>query len=146
MSKQLRVKLLPNWTTEKNPDGPATFVRTDSQDSGALQASLMTEYTGGKAPLPTVEGLIDLAQGHGERHAVGELVETAGGACALGRFGTAVFRSEEFPRMQLWYLSNGHDIVLASYICCTEPEPAEVEEAQQIVGTLGLSGTSADEL
>ena len=140
MAKRLRVQLLSNWVPEANPGGPATFIRTDSRDSGALQVSLMAEYKSGKPPLPTPEDLIGLAQGHGERHDAGALMETASGVCQLGTFGTAVFRSAQFPRVQFWYLSNGYDFVLTTHVCATEPEAAEVDEAQQIVGMLGLSG------
>jgi hypothetical protein len=140
MGKRLHVQLLPNWTSADNPGGPATFIRTDSRDSGALQVSLMAEYKSGKPPLPTAEDLIELAQGHGERHDAGELVDRTSGACRLGTFGTAVFQSAEYPRLQFWYLSNGYDFVLATHVCATEPEGAEVTEAQQIVGMLGLSG------
>jgi hypothetical protein len=140
MAKRVKVRLLPNWASADNPGGPATFYRTDSQDSGALQVSLMAEYTGGAPPNPTAQDLIELAQGHGERHDAGELVETGSGASRIGTFGTAVFRSAEFPRIQFWYLSNGYDFVLATHVCSVEPEAAEVAEAQQIVGMLGLLG------
>ena len=62
------------------------------------------------------------------------------GACDLGTYGAAVFRSTDYPRIQFWYLSNGRDFVLATYVCTSEPEAAEVAEAQRIVGLLGLSG------
>jgi hypothetical protein len=139
MGKRLQVQLLPNWAQTDNPDGPATFYRTDSDDSGALQVSLYAEYKGGKAPDPSTKDLIELSQGHGERHNAGDLVETSSGECALGSYGSAVFRSKEYPRIQFWYLSNGSDFVLATHVCTVKPEPAEVAEAQQIVGMLGLS-------
>jgi hypothetical protein len=132
--------LLPNWAQADNSDGPATFYRTDSDDSGALQVSQYAEYNGGKVPNPTYNDLIELAQDHGQRHNAGELVGTDSGACALGSYGAAAFRSAEYPRIQFWYLSNGRDFILATHICTVEPEAAEVTEAQQIVGMLGLSG------
>jgi hypothetical protein len=49
-----------------------------------------------------------------------------------------VFRSAGY-RTQLWYLSNGFDFVLATHVCCDEPEAAEIAEAQQIVGLIELS-------
>src|SRR5690349_4720486 len=112
MAKRLQVRLLPNWAQADNPDGPATFYRTDSDDSGALQVSLYAEYTGGRVPNPSAEDLIELARGHGQRHDVGELVESLSGACSLGTYGAAVFRSAEYPRIQFWYLSDGRDFIL----------------------------------
>ena len=61
------------------------------------------------------------------------------GAYDLGSYGSAVFRSAAYPRIQFWYLSNGRDFVLATHVCTVEPEATEVAEAQQIVGMLGLS-------
>src|SRR5262245_30083387 len=134
MAKRLRVRLLPNWAdgSRDNPGGPATFYRTDSEVSGALQLSLLTEYVGGQVPNPTGGELIELAQGHGEHYEAGELVQTGSGACHLGTFGTAIFRSDEYPRIQFWYLSNGRDFVLATHVCTVEPDNVEVAEAQQI--------------
>jgi hypothetical protein len=140
VAKRLQVRLLPNWAQADNPDGPVTFYRCDSGDSGSLQVSLYAEYMGGKVPNPSPDDLIELAQDHGQRHNAGELVGTHSGACDLGSFGAVVFRSAECPRFQLWYLSNGRDFVLATHICTVEPEAAEVFEAQQIVDMLGLSG------
>ena len=125
-----------------NPDGPATFYRTDSDDSGALQVSLYAEYTGGKVPNPSPDDLVALAQGHGQRHDAGELVGTHSGACVLGRFGAAVYRAAEYPRIEVWCLCNGRDFVLATHICTVEPEAAEVSEAEEIVGMLMLSRQS----
>lgn len=139
MDKRLRVRLLANWAQDVNSDGPATFYRTDSDDSGALQVSLYAEYTGGKHPNPSLDDLIELAQGHGRRHDVGQVICTDSGACDLGSYGTVVFRSAEYPRIQFWYLSNGRDFVLATYVCTIEPAAAEVSEAQQIVSMLALS-------
>lgn len=139
MAKRLQVRLLPNWARAENAGGPATFYRADHDDSGALQVTLSAEYTGGEVPNPSPEYLVALARRLGRQNDAGDLVEEASGACALGTFGTAVFRSEATPRFQLWFLSNGRDFVLATHICVAEPEPAEVVEARRIVEMLGLS-------
>ena len=139
MGKRLQVQLLPNWAQMDNPDGPDTFYRTDSDDSGALQVSLYAEYKSGKVPNPSTRDLVELAQEHGERHNAGTLVQTSSGQCGLGNYGSAIFQSKEYPRIQFWYLSNGGDFVLATHTCTVEPEAAEVAEAQEIVGILGLS-------
>lgn len=139
MAKRVQVRLVWNWEQIANPEGPATFIRADTDEPGVLQVSLYAEYKSGKTPNPTARDLIELACGHGERHAVGELVETSSGVCDLGTFGSAVFQSEEYAREQFWYLSNGWDFVLATLICTTEPDPDEVAEAQQIVQMLTLS-------
>jgi hypothetical protein len=115
----LQVRLLSNWVdfSKNNPNGPPTFFRTGTKDPGLLRISMYAEYRGGAIPNPTGEQLVDLAKGHGERQKSGELVETRSGTCALGVFGTAVFRSGKWPHAQLWYLSDGKDFVLATLLC-----------------------------
>src|SRR5262249_381520 len=102
-------------------------------------ALLVSVDKSGKVPNPSTKDLIELAQAHGERHNVGKLVETLSGACDMGNYGSAVFRSTEYPRIQIWYLSNGRDFVLATYVCTAQPEAEEVAQAQQIVSMLRLS-------
>jgi hypothetical protein len=140
VAKRLRVFLLPNWAQADNPNGPATFYRTDSDESGALQMSSYAEYNAGKVPNELSDDLVEFAKRLGQRHDAGELLGTDSGACFLGRFGAAVFRSAKYLRSQFWLLSNGRGFVLATHICAVEPEAAEVSEAQEIVGTLMLSG------
>lgn len=142
MAKQLEIRLLPNWAdvSGENPGGPATYARTNSKGSGALQVSLAAEYRGGRVPNPSQQDLIRLAQGYGESQQAGSLVSAASGDCQLGTYGTAVFRSAANPHLQLWLLSNGRDFVLATHVCVVEPETAECTEAQQIVSMIGLSG------
>ena len=68
----------------------------------------------------------------------GELAESSGGACRFGSFGTAVFRSSEHPRIQVWFISDGRDHIMATHICDREPDAEEVAEAQQIASSLAL--------
>jgi hypothetical protein len=139
VAKRLQVFLLPNWARADNPDGPVTLYRTDSDDSGALQVSPYAEYNACKVPNTLADDLVGFAQRYGQRRDAGELVGTLSGACILGKFGAAVFRSTEYPRFQVWVLSNRRGFVLATHICTVEPEAAEVSEAQEIVGMLMLS-------
>ena len=141
MGKRLKIHLLPNWMDQSrnNPGGPPTFTRANSADSGALQISFAAEYRGRQVPNPSAQDLIGLARRHGENWGIGELIETTSGSCTLGKFGSAVFRSSKCPRVQLWCLSNGYDFVLATHVCCVDPDPAEVGEAQDIVSMVDLS-------
>lgn len=138
MAKKVQVRLLPRWAQMPNPNGPASFTRDDLDEPAVLQVSLHAEYRSGPAPNPTVADLIELAQGLGRRHDAGEVVESFGGECELGRLGSVVFRSNKYPRIQFWYLSNGFDFVLATLVCSKEPEPDELKEAGEIVGRLAL--------
>jgi len=72
----------------------------------------------------------------------GKPVETASGRCAFGKFGTAIFRTAENPRVQVWKLSNGKDFILVTQIFPAEPDAMEVQEAEQIVKGLTVEAVS----
>jgi hypothetical protein len=132
---RLKIKLPSNWGQQNNPDGPATFCREGS--TSAFQVS-WAEYRGGKLPQVTVDGLKEMATDFGRKNGFGDPVESSGGACMFGSFGTAVYRSAEYPLVQVWFISDGRDHIMATHICNCEPESDEVAEAQQIAGSLVL--------
>lgn len=131
------IKLPKGWKNFENPDGPPTYCRELSDTPGPLQISC-AEYRSGTIPNPSVDDLKKLSIGLGQKHDLGDLVESSSGPCNLGMMGTAVFRSDENPRIQVWHLSNGRDFIMVTHICPTEPDPVEVREAQEIVRTLTL--------
>ncbi|MDB6025038.1 MAG: hypothetical protein JWM68_1261 [Verrucomicrobiales bacterium] len=133
---RLKIELPTTWTQQNNPDGPPTFCRQAS--TNAFQVS-WAEYRGGKAlPEVTADSLKQMATGFGQKNGFGEMVESSGGACRFGSFGTAVFRSAQHPRIQVWFICDGRDHIMATHICDREPEPIEVADAQQITSTLAL--------
>ena len=138
MGNRLQVHLLPDWSdhSHENPDGPPTYLRDASDAPGPLQVS-WAWYQSGEVPNPSHEDLISLAKGVQRSFDSPELVETGSGACALGRYGTAVFRCKDFGRVQAWYLSNGRDIITVTHIAGADVDPIEVREAQQIVRAVG---------
>ena len=133
---RLKIQLPTNWTQQNNPSGPATFSRQGS--TGALHVS-WAEYRGAK-PLPeiTADSLKTMAIAFGQKHGLGETGESSNGPCGFGRFGTAVFRSNQHPRVQVWFISDGRDHIMATHICDREPHPSEVDEAQHIAASLAL--------
>jgi len=56
----------------------------------------------------------------------------------FGKLGSTVYRSSEFPRSQVWYLSDGKDFIMVTHICGEEPDPQELVEVDQIVHMLTL--------
>jgi hypothetical protein len=49
-----------------------------------------------------------------------------------------VFRPATIPHYQIWYLNNGErDLLQVTHICQVEPDPEEIEQANQIA--LGLT-------
>jgi len=133
---RLKIELPATWAQADNPDGPATFCRADGR--GALQVS-WAEYRGGTLPTEvTADGLKQMAERFGQKNEFGEMVESSGGACKFGMFGTGLFRSGGHPRIQVWFISDGRDHIMATHICNEEPEASEVAEAQQIAASLVL--------
>jgi hypothetical protein len=136
---QVSIKLPKGWSdhSKENLDGPPTYLRDQSCIPGPLQISFAL-YKGGVEPNPTVEDLQQFCEQFGAKRVRGELVESHFASCEFGAFGTAVFRSEEYPRFQIWQLSNGKDFIMITHICPTVPDPIEITEAQEIVDTATL--------
>lgn len=133
---RLKIELPTTWAQQNNPDGPATFCREAS--TSAFQVS-WAEYRGGKRlPEITADSLKQMATTFGQKKGFEQMAESCGGACRFGSFGTAVFRSAENPRIQIWFISDGREHIMATHICDCEPEPSEVAEVQQIAGSLAL--------
>ncbi|MFO1514798.1 MAG: hypothetical protein U1F83_18115 [Verrucomicrobiota bacterium] len=133
---RLKIKLLTGWAEHTTTNGPATFYR--QQSNNPLQVS-WAEYRG-KKPLEEVssEKLKETATTFGQKNGFGKLVESSGGKCVFGKCGTAIFRSEKHARIQVWFITDGTDYILATHICSTEPDPTEVGEVKEIVSMLTL--------
>jgi hypothetical protein len=133
---RLKIELFQNWKQQQNLNGPATFRRQGS--TSAFQVS-WAEYRG-KQQLQKVgvDELLQMVISFGQEQKSGDLVESWGGSCRFGIFGTAVFRSKKFPYHQFWFVTDGIDYIMATHICDREPEPGEVSEVQQIASSLAL--------
>lgn len=132
---RLKIQLPSTWYQDKDNDGPATFYRNNS--SCALQVS-WAENQGGSFSSPSGQDLIAFALNFGAQNGFGAVTETRDGICSFGAFGTAIFHSNEHPRIQLWILSNGRDFIFATHICDQPPLPEEISEAQSIAESLAL--------
>jgi hypothetical protein len=141
VKSNIKVKLLPGWidASKDNPDGPASFLRESSKSSGAVQVS-HAEYARGAVPNPSEQDLIVMSRafGTGTDMNLGDVGKSQSGGCTFGKFGTTVYRSAEFPRSQVWYLSDGKDFIMVTHICGEEPDPQELVEVDQIVHMLTL--------
>jgi hypothetical protein len=134
MKKTLKVTLPPGWEdiSHENPEGPATFVRSDENASGVLQLSIQSIYESGPEPNPTFADLIRLCE-HIADLQEADVIERYSGECELGTFGRVIGKSEDLQQMQIWTLTNGRDFVLATFLCPEQPEDAEAIEAEMIV-------------
>jgi hypothetical protein len=135
---QLRFELSPNWAQFEMKDGPATFHRDSADAVGALQVS-WAAYQAGPAPNPTADSLEQMAVDFGHKQQLSNMLGTARGDCEFGSWATAIFRSAEFTHFQVWFLSNGRDFIMATYICSEPLNSVEIQEAQSIVESLGLT-------
>ncbi|SHH09600.1 hypothetical protein [Massilia sp. CF038] len=142
MRSELRLSLVlaPNWEdiSSGNPDGPATFAPADSDCDAALQISIHAEYTGGVIPDPTPAQLVTLAERVIERNGEADIRGRATGECAIGTYGTVLASTDEAAWFQIWFLSNGKDFVLASFISSEEPTDEQASQASWMVENLQL--------
>jgi hypothetical protein len=134
---RLKIKLYDGWRQATNTNGPATFYR--GQSDNPLQVS-WAEYRGQK-PLRSVstDELKDAAMRFGCQQGFGELTESSGGPCEFGSYGTAIFHSTTHPRIQVWFVTDGRDHILATHICSKAADPAEVREVQEIIARVTLA-------
>jgi len=93
------------------------------------------------AEFPRAEDLASIAGGFGAEHWYGEMVEDeeCSGECAMGSMGTVVFRSDGFPRVQVWLLRGTRHLVYVIHACRDVPTDEEIAEASQIVQTFSLA-------
>jgi hypothetical protein len=139
VKKRIKVALLPGWRdfSKENPDGPATYLRGSSERPGAFQVSC-ADHVSGAVPNPSRQNLVRLAGEAGDTEGTAEVIETMSGECRFGQYGSAVLRSPEYRRMQVWFLSDGYDLIMATHVCAGEPNQHELAEVQHIVENLVL--------
>jgi hypothetical protein len=137
---RLKIQLPATWSQHNNPDGPATFCRIGS--ANAFQVS-WAEYRG-KEPYPEVnaDGLKRMAVNFGQKNDFGMMVGSSGGLCSFGKFGTAVFTSARHAHIQVWFISDGRDHIMATHICRVQPTAKEIVEVRQIAVNLALGPES----
>ena len=130
---------LPGWSLVQDADSKSnvTLCQGDGQDAGVLQMSLAL-YQGGPVPNPTPQDLERQAKAYGEKLGYGLPAESTHGFCALGVFGKAVFHPTPQHHFSLWFLSNGRDFVLATFVCPQTLNSNQKAEAQAIVSGITL--------
>jgi hypothetical protein len=141
MGKRLRLTLFYGWVdrSAENPPGGglAMYVRERSAHPGELRIST-AEYQGAKELNLTKDKLIAMALAFKSKDPTSELIESKGGQCRFGHWGTAAFRADQCARAQFWYVSNGRDVIFVTHICKEEANADEVSEAQTIVDSIEL--------
>lgn len=140
MGKRLKLNLTTHWedATHLYENATFTYQCNLSGSTGILQL-MIAEYKGGEPPHPSEETLIEFAVGAGTENHGGQLVTTFSGKNALGSFGSAVFRAshESQPQYyQVWFSSNGLDLIYVIFESSAAPSDDELSETQQIIEQL----------
>jgi len=129
----LRFDLPSGWTdiTDDLPEGsPATLARPSG--CGAIQFSLGA-YRSGANPIVTAESLRALLADFCSRKSLdpGEVEETTARITTVG----CVARAEG-EIVAVWYLTNGRDIALVTYVSQASDYAEELGEARGLVATI----------
>jgi hypothetical protein len=132
---RLKIQLSSGWKRVGNEVDPATFIR--EAGSGTFQVSWAL-YSGEKKLNVTLESLKKMAEQFLEERIKGKMIMSASGKCRFGMFGTSVFSSSQYPRFQVWFVSDGRDHIMATHICSKLPEQSEIEEVRHIAESLAL--------
>lgn len=127
--------LPPNWQ-DISQNGRFLYCR--DLRSGVLQVSLTGAKGAGDRPTSTVDNLI---QWLGQR-APWTVVSLDNGqlnpACWGKTWATAVCESPGMSHVQAWCISNGDDLIFATYVSAQPVSYEELEEAREIAFRLAL--------
>ena len=131
--KHLILNLPDDWVniSADNPDGPPTYCK--KAYDGVFQVSIPARYQGGKKPDPTPEYLRKLAVDYGLKKELGDLKDQSMGSCGIGQFGRASFYLQDQGWTHLWYLSDGWDFILATYVSKEQVSDSETTDIAVIL-------------
>jgi hypothetical protein len=130
----LKPHLPPGWVEQPNPGGPREFRATPDGSTGILQVSEMSasdsEFVRKQSDLGVMAAT--MGAGLGKKQNWGKWAGSKHGACAIGRFGFAMFVGGEYPGMLLWLTESKSRAWMWTWL---GPEPASkpIEEALHIV-------------
>ena len=122
--------------TSQLPDAntPYTLARPDG--IGVLQFST-AEYLCGKQPDFSVEALSRLLDEFSSSRQLRNGFDSACGTGSLLTVSKSFQDGGHFVRV--WYCSNGQDVVLITYTCLGEVNPAEVSDCETMIRTLSFA-------
>jgi hypothetical protein len=139
MEPQLRLKLIPGWLPQENPNGPVTYVRGTGAEPGTLQFSVAQRRNGTpqNASEAALLSLCEKVTGKVEGRV--QLSRTSG-TCQFGLFASVTVKGEAPAYMQAWVLHNKVDFILVTHISYVDqPGPQEIKEANEIALLTGYS-------
>jgi hypothetical protein len=113
------------------PNKPFTLAKPDGV--GAMQFSPAL-YRGGRRPAPSKEDLLSLALDMGQRLGLGDALETNTFQNSLVGAAASYHSAGGFVR--IWYLSDGENIMFATYACDWDCREEEISECEEIIKSL----------
>ena len=112
------IELPDNWFEYKDEstNGVLSFINSINEDTGVLQLS-EANFIEGKIPNPSVEELMTMSLNVCfENNSEIVVLEQKNGNCNFGVYGSACIKSKENKILKIWYLSDGKDFIIISYI------------------------------
>ena len=135
----VRISLLEGWAdvTDDLPEGtPPTLAKPEGV--GALQFSV-AKYRAGARPNISQDDLEALLVEFAESRALGPASDLERGQGPSQRVSATFFREEDLVRV--WYLTNGQDVALVTYVGPAAASPvslSELAEANAMVGSIAF--------
>jgi len=135
----VRISLLEGWAdiTDDLPEGtPPTLAKPEGV--GALQFSV-AKYQAGARPNVSQDDLDALLVEFAKSRALGPASNLERGQGASQRVGATFFREDDLVRA--WYLTNGQDVALVTYVGAAAASPvslSELAEASAIVASIAF--------
>ena len=127
------------WFDTTTDDLPFTLSKTDGV--GALQFSIAT-YKEGSPPAIDVAALESMVVEFAKTNSLGPLRDQVQTQETLS-LAAASFTADEHTYGRVWYVSDGWNLAKITYVCEQLPPQPELQEAEQIVGSLQFSPSDA---
>ena len=130
----LQIELPKGWVPYKNEtdDELPAFINDDNYNTGVLQISY-AKYISGKLPNIKKRELIKMSYNACAKNDSGKFLKKESGNCKFGTFGSTLFTSKERPAFKFWYLHDGRNCIMISYINVNELNNEEIKIANSIV-------------
>ena len=134
---KLSIPKLKDWeniTQVLKKDAP--FSITKANGAGAIQVSF-AKHAAGEAPDVTVDDLddflLDFEVNRGFYQKSDEVIADG----KIKSVGASFKFKDDFVRA--WYLSNGQDVALVTYLCAWDDQEEEIDEVNKIVGEISFN-------
>lgn len=115
-----------------DPKAPYTIAKPES-GVGALQFTPAV-YRGGAIPSPSMEDLEAMLTEFARHRELGQPIEHEEFSSRISRASSTFRSGSDFVRV--WYLSDGRNIMLATYVCDWSSRLLEAEECETIIRSL----------